>query len=108
MSTQFGIVMATIMALLAGTMMMAAHYLAPRVKGDDVQPPVTYIYGTLFGIMVPFGLWHWLWSIFVAEPLAAWIPVVVLCAIVVGAGLGTLISYGLDWLHGLRMRHDYQ
>jgi hypothetical protein len=78
------------------------HYLAPRVKGDDLGPPWTYVWGLGLGILPYFALWLGL-STVIDYPLTAISILVALLLVVAGAGAGTLLSYLADWSHGQRV-----
>lgn len=89
-------------AVFAALAMAVAHYLVPRMTGQDVGPPWTYVIGAGLGITIPFVVWALLYRTFVAVHVDALWPAVVLACILSGAGVGTLICYHYDAYHGYR------
>lgn len=103
MNGALGTVFAVSASVIAAAIMAASHYLAPRIRGDDMSAPATYIYGCLIGILLPFAAWALGWWAFIDQVMAAWIPVLVLAGVMVGAGIGTVLCYLVDAIHGMRV-----
>lgn len=89
-------------AVFAALAMAAAHYLVPRITGQEVGPPWTYVIGAGLGITLPFVAWCLLYRAFVAAQVDALWPALVLGCILIGAGVGTFVCYHYDAHHGYR------
>lgn len=87
----------------AALLMLTAHYLAPRIAGQDIQPPRTYAIGVGIGIGLPYAAWM-LTTVALTgtDALNVWLVLGGFAAIVAGAGAGTGIGYGIDAWLGLR------
>lgn len=90
-------------ALLAATLMISAHYLAPRVAGRELHRIEAYVVGCLLGIILPCGGWLFsLWSVVSIQTAPLWLLFVGIVAIIIGAGAGTAISWFADGWFGTR------
>jgi hypothetical protein len=89
-------------ALLAAALMMAGHYLAPRIAGRELHRIEAYVCGCLLGILVPFWSWCLLWSHVSGSCVPVWLPAVALLVVTGGAGAGTVAAWAADAWSGAR------
>lgn len=97
----FVIISLIVIAVLAGALMAACHYAAPRICGRILHRLEAYVAGSLLGIALPFAGWHLLvWA--AGEAIPALVGPVGLLVIMVGAGLGTALGWWIDDRAGKR------
>lgn len=88
-------------AVLAAALMVAGHYMGPRVAGRRLHRLEAYVVGGAGGIALPFAGWclvAWL----AGHAVADWRAPVGLVVIMGGAGLGTGLSWAADLWAGRR------
>lgn len=89
-------------ALLAFALMAAAHYAAPKVAGRRLPRLATYVIGVGLGILMPYAGWCLSLESAGIVAIAPREAAGGLVAITVGTGAGTVLTWALDWLLGLR------
>ena len=90
-------------AILAATLMISAHYIAPRITGRKLHRIEAYGTGCVIGIILPCGGWLFsLWTITDLTTAPLWLIFVGIVAIIAGAGAGTALSWAADNLFGTR------
>lgn len=95
--------------VLALALMVAGHYLLPKLLGRDLHRLEAYLCGCLLGILFPYTGWCLFWQAFApaaqtnaGEPLPAWLAPLALLAIMAGAGAGTVLAWAADVMAGKR------
>jgi hypothetical protein len=91
-----------VMGLLALCLMLAAHFVAPKLLGRNLSRLEAYAWGCGLGIWLPFAAWAVLWWGVHEATMPAWLPALGLAIVIAGAGLGTKIGWWLDTLAGLK------
>ena len=106
MAAQIAVVLFALIAPGAAAAMGWLHYAIPRWTGEDIKPPLTYIWGVGGGILAPFALWCVAYRIIVSGDVSVWWPLLVLLGICACSGAAVLICYDRDHRQALRAKAE--